>query len=257
MKCEEFKPFLDPLLDNELPTQPVAMLMEHIRNCCDCQQAWDARVALRERVRVFASRISLPEGGLRRVDEALQKDMSLKRNSRRFAGLILSSVAAALVIIPSTFFILKNSYSVSQKPASVQEIVQSFRKENSTTSLPAPAANLGAISQSAGFPITELKMAKWHLSSAEMIKLPQHSQCLVKLTYISETNGKRKKVVCYQACHGQITADGLKEHQMNGRYFCCGKISDLSVVYWPNQGKDHLLVSTLPERDLVRLAFGS
>ena len=69
MKCEEVRPLLDPLLDNELPTQPTALIMEHIRNCGDCQDVWDGRLSLRERMRAFVSNISIPERLLPSIDE--------------------------------------------------------------------------------------------------------------------------------------------------------------------------------------------
>lgn len=170
---------------------------------------------------------------------------------------VLGGVAAALLLAPATFFMLKSTNVGSHEPASAQEIVQAFRQEYSKSALVSSSPNLASISQRAGFSVTELKMRNWRLLTAEMLKLPKHSECIVKLTYVRKTNGKIEQITCYQACHGQITATGLKEHKMNGRYFCCGQISNLSVVYWPNQGKDHLLVSALPERDLVNLAFGT
>lgn len=257
MKCDEVRPLLDPLLDNELPTQPTALIMEHIRTCYDCQDAWDGRLSLRERMQAFASEISIPERRLQCIDEVLQKEVQKQRAFLRVRNFVLGGVAAALLLVPVTVFTLKNANVGSHEPASVQEIVHAFRQEYTKSPLVSLSLNLASISQRAGFSVTELKMPNWRLSSAEILKLPKHSQCIVKLTYVRKTNGNIEQITCYQACHGQITATGLKEHEMNGRYFCCGKISDFSVVYWPNQGKDHLLVSALPERDLVNLAFGT
>lgn len=257
MKCEEVRPLLDPLLDNELPTQPTALIMEHIRNCGDCQDVWDGLLSLRERMRAFVSNISIPERLLPSIDEVLQKEIRKQRAVLRVRNFILGSVAAALLLVPAAIFTLNNANIGSHEPASVQEIVHTFRQEYAKSPPVSSSLNLASISKRAGFPVTELKMPNWRLASAETLKMPNHSECIVKLTYVRKTAGKLEQITCYQACHGQITATGLKEHNMNGRYFCCGKISELSVVYWPNQGKDHLLVSALPERDLVNLAFGT
>lgn len=257
MKCNEVLPLIDPLLDNELPTQPTALLMEHIGTCTGCQDAWDGRLGLRERFRRFATAIPIPQGGLERLDQALQNVVQRQTRFTQLKRGLLWTAAAALVLVPVSVLTMQKISTGSSAPASVAEIVDTFRTEQLTSLANENSSNLASLSQKAGFTITDLKMPHWQLSSAKMLKLPQHSQCIVRLVYVRKLPGKTEQIACYQSCQGQITSAGLSEHSVKGRYFCCGKISDLSVVYWPNQGKDHLLVSSLSERDLVTLAFGT
>jgi hypothetical protein len=42
---------------------------------------------------------------------------------------------------------------------------------------------------------------------------------------------------------------------MNGRSFCCGQLKDVSIVYFPSQKNDRILVSAMPEMELMSIAM--
>jgi hypothetical protein len=264
MKCDEVLPLIDPLLDNELPTQPMALLMEHIRNCPPCQDAWDGRLALRERFRALAA-IPVPATALQHVDQSLIAHIQQQQRLTLFKRFSVWAAAAAVVLVPFAIFTFQKqtkhteapvvaAHKTTHTPATVTEIVKEFRQESKTPS-PQARVDLNQLSQQAGFSISKLNLRNWRLASADMVKLPSHSQCLVRLVYVSKDAGKTRSITCYQACQGQIKAAGLNEHNIGGRYICCGKVQNFSVVYWPKQGLDHLLVSSLSEPDLMALAL--
>lgn len=271
MKCDEVMPLIDPLLDNELPTQPIALIMEHIRNCPSCQDAWDSRLALRERFRKLAVSIPVPTSALQHVDKALNVHLQQRQRFALFKRLTAWTAAAAIIVVPATVFTVQklshHSYPPtavlpvqkttlhSYPPATVEEIVNVFRQESKAARPSQEKVDLHRLSHQAGFGIAKLNLRDWRLASADMVKIPSHSQCIVRLVYVSTASGKTKTITCYQACQGQIKVAGLNEHNIGGRYICCGKVHNFSVVYWPMQGRDHLLVSSLSEPDLMALAL--
>lgn len=255
MKCDEVMPLIDPLLDNELPTQPIALIMEHIRNCPSCQDAWDSRLALRERFRKLAVSIPVPASALQHVDKALNLHLQQRQRFALFKRLTAWAAAAAIIVVPATVFTVQKLTHHSYPPATVEEIVNVFRQESKPATPAQNKVDLDRLSHQAGFSIAKLNLRDWRLASADMVKIPSHSQCIVRLVYLSTASGKTKTITCYQACHGQIKVAGLNEHNIGGRYICCGKVHNLSVVYWPMQGRDHLLVSSLSEPDLMSLAL--
>ena len=255
MKCDEVLPLIDPLLDNELPTQPIALIMEHIRNCPSCQDAWDGRLALRERFQKLAVAIPVPADALKHVDQSLNAHIQQRQHFALVKRLTAWAAAAAIVIIPATVFTVQKLTHHSYPPATVEEIVNVFRQEANTQTPSREKLDLDRLSHQAGFSIAKLNLPDWRLASADMVKIPSHSQCLVRLVYISTASGKTRTITCYQACHGQIKVAGLNEHKIGGRYICCGRVHNFSVVYWPKQGLDHLLVSSLTEPDLMDLAL--
>lgn len=265
MKCDEVLPLIDPLLDNELPTQLIALIMEHIRNCPSCQDIWDSRLALRERFRKLADSISVPTAALQHVDQSLSVHIRRQQHFALFKRLTAWVAAAAVIVVPVAVFTFQKlthrsespvvtAQKATHPPATVEEIVNLFRQESKAPTAQAKV-DLAHLSHQAGFSIAKLNLHDWRLASADMVKIPSHSQCLVRLVYVSTASGKTKTITCYQACHGQIKVAGLNEHNIGGRYICCGKVQNFSVVYWPMQGRDHLLVSSLSEPDLMALAL--
>lgn len=255
MKCDEVMPLIDPLLDNELPTQPIALIMEHIRNCPSCQDAWDSRLALRERFHKLAVSIPVPASALQHVDKALNVHLQQRQRFALFKRLTAWAAAAAIIVVPATVFTVQKLTHHSYPPATVEEIVNVFRQESKAATPAQNKVDLDRLSHQAGFSIAKLNLRDWRLASADMVKIPSHSQCIVRLVYVSTASGKTKTITCYQACQGQIKVAGLNEHNIGGRYICCGKVHNFSVVYWPMQGRDHLLVSSVSEPDLMALAL--
>ncbi|MBI4532685.1 MAG: zf-HC2 domain-containing protein, partial [Candidatus Melainabacteria bacterium] len=236
MKCDEVLPLIDPLLDNELPTQPTALIMEHIRNCPNCQDAWDGRLALRERFQRFTANVAVPDKALDRLDQGLQKLVRRQHHLTLVKKLATWSAAAALVLVPLTVFVLRKFDS--HAPVTAEEIVRTFRQDVRSNTNWQRQPDLSHLSQQAGFSVADLKLPDWNLASADMLKLPHHSQCIVKLVYVRNVAGKTEHITCYQACQGRMKVAGLNEQNIQGRYICCGKIHNLSVVYWPREGRD-------------------
>lgn len=265
MICDEVLPLIDPLVDNELPTQSIALIMEHIRLCPSCQDAWDGRLNLRERFRKLAELVSIPPAALDRVDNSICQHIHqrLRLAVLRKAGVWVA--AAALVLVPLALYTFQQQTKKSevpvarlkkttQTPATVDDIISEFRRQKTASSTVAEV-DLKRISRDAGFKISRLNLRDWRLTSADVIKVTNHSPCLVRMVYVNKNAEETSTITCYQACKGQIKAIGLNEHNVKDRYICCGKVDELSVVYWPDQELDNLLVSSLSEPDLMDLAL--
>lgn len=252
MKCEEVTPLLNPLIDNELPTQNVALIMEHIQTCHHCQDSWDTLAAIRDRLHTFNKSIAVPGDLLSRIDQRVeQSSRSSWRSTELWTKSRVAAIAALAILAASYFSFVR--FKQAHVPTSVNEIVATL--SGSHQAGVSPAEGLSQLSKQAGFPILVLELPGYHFKTAQLVKIPGKSLCVVRLAYETTQNGKPVDLYCYQACQGQIKYAGLNEHHIDGRLLCCGQVGKYSVVYWPGKGLDHVLVSSLSEHDLMALAM--
>lgn len=252
MKCQEAIPLIDLLLDDELSAQIAAVVMDHIKACPSCQEIWDSRTLLRDRFLTLSKSVKVPDQALTRLDAQINKQGRVIAFGKR-----LPAMYAAAVLLAGLAFFLFNNMATHRMgaPITASEIVDSYQDYSSPATKEASVADIKNLSRQVGFPVAIMNLPNWQLTSRQIVKLPGHSGCMVRLVYTSETGGKQQQLAVYEACQGQIKASGLKEHKMDGRVVCCGKVKDRSVVYFPKDGRDHLLVSSIPEHDLMALAL--
>lgn len=253
MMCEKVHSLLDPVLDNELPTKTVASIMEHLNACPECQDDWDCLMALREHFQEFAKNIPIPTNGVARLDRRIRQEDGINRTRL----LSPARIAAALAVLVGTGLIiaqLKPSEKV-HLPTTVSILASNYRASDLQATPAQPDAQLKEMSKYLEFQVNVLQIRGWRLVSADVLHLPK-TACIAQLTYVGTVDGKEQKLVCYQSCNGMMRPDGLHAHRLDGRLVCCGQIDGMSLVYWPGDSNDHLLVSTIPEKELMALALG-
>lgn len=263
MKCERVISLLDPLLDNELATEAAASVMEHLNQCPSCQDSWDEQMSLRRQFQEFANDLQVPSSAIKRLDRRLRSEEK-KGSIFRFIGSGRIAVAAAFFLTvgllvyqlrPSDQVGQIQSHSKDHVPALVGELTTNYTEALQGDSAGDVDAEFKEVVDEVEFNVRKLSFNGWELTSAKVLHLPR-SACIVRLTYQARVNGQKEKLICYQSCQGNIKPEGLTAHSIDGRQVSCGKMDGLSLVFWPSDGRDHVLIGTLPEKELMLLALG-
>ena len=252
MNCENTQSLLDPLVDNELPTETVALVMKHISSCSDCQDSWDSRTMLKDRFRALSNKISIPKGAIERID------LTIERESNRtvsFRSPRLGYAIAACVIVMLGMIVV---YQISTPPTVTANQLAANYSGNNIVELNKvrEKPSLEAVSADVGFDIKPPSIKGWNLVSVESCTPEGAAVKMARMKYESVMDGRVQKIACYQSAEGTIKPVGLVERVMKGKRFCCGQIGKLSLVYWPNKGKDHVLVGEISEKAMAMLAMG-
>lgn len=259
MKCDKTKPLIDPLADNELPTETVAHVIEHISGCLECQDIWDSRALLQERFKAFSSRVSIPAGAIERLDRKIAAEASSRpsRVSRSTRLIFLSAAAVVLIVVASISIIrFPSLVEVGQLASdfSDSDINQSNSAEFLADAIDGPG--IKELSKRVGFTVRPPEISGWMLVSADVYKQSGEKLCLARLTYEQKSDGSSKRVRLYQSCAGKIKPEGLREMVVSGRPVCCGQIGELTIVYLQGNGMDNVLVSRMSEKELMGIALG-
>ncbi|MCC6981498.1 MAG: zf-HC2 domain-containing protein [Candidatus Melainabacteria bacterium] len=263
MKCERVISLLDPLLDNELATEAAASVMEHLNQCPNCQDSWDELMSLRRQFQEFANELHVPSDAIKRLDRRLRSEEK-KGSIFRFFGSGRVAVAAVFFVIAGLLvYQLRSpdqtrqiqSHSREHVPALVGELTTNYLEVSQRDTTGDVDTEFQEVVDEVEFNVSKLSFHGWELTSAKVLHLPK-SACIVRLTYQAKINGKKEKLICYQSCQGNIKPFGLTAHSVDGRQVCCGKMDGLSLVFWPSDGRDHVLIGTLPEKELMLLALG-
>lgn len=246
MNCENVKPLIDPLIDNELPTETTAHVIEHISTCLSCQSLWDSRLKLRERFRNFAANIKPPQNAMERMDQKLESLSIIIPN--RQTGF---TIAAAIALLVGMLSLLSLSAPVT---VTAQQLAGDFSRNQTATDF--TSLGLKMVSDKVGFEVNPPDLGEWKLVSTDVYQVGDRKHCLAKLTYESSISTEAKRVSLYQSCAGKMKPEGLKEIVVAGRKVCCGQLGDVSIVYLKKQGIDNIMIGKMPEKQLVMLAMG-
>ncbi|MBS1994860.1 MAG: sigma-70 family RNA polymerase sigma factor [Cyanobacteria bacterium SZAS LIN-2] len=71
MKCADFLPLIDLLLDDQATSGSNDLLLEHLKNCQSCNTTWTENLAIRERLRGLKAKIRLPESMPQKIRDLL------------------------------------------------------------------------------------------------------------------------------------------------------------------------------------------
>jgi mycothiol system anti-sigma-R factor len=75
--CAETLRELDRFLDNELASESVQEMAQHLERCADCQQAFEFHAELRHIVKQAAAEESLPPSLLTKIEQCFGIDSDL------------------------------------------------------------------------------------------------------------------------------------------------------------------------------------
>ena len=243
MKCDEVLTLLGPLVDDELPTDTTAIVMQHIASCFNCQQEWDAHLALNKQFQQLDDSITVPPRGLTNIDRRINA-MNACRDSRVKMFAAAAIVATGLICLP---FFQRQS---EPQPTVFEQVLQSYpRKPVLKRSSESIDSQLAKLSHHVKFKPSAVDLPGWSLASADVVHLPGHT-CLLRLVFTADGPGQRT-IAVYQSCQGQLRPRGLEERSVAGRNVRCGQINGLAVVHWSDAERDQLFVSSLSEQDLM------
>jgi hypothetical protein len=248
MRCEDVVSMLDSLQDNELPTQTAAEVNGHMHECLTCSAEWEERMSLRNRMHTLRSEIPVPDSLVPRTTKYVQSKTSVV-SFVQMGG----AIAAAAVVIVFGGMWASGMFGGSRDVSEANSIaVASVVARETSMSAGSPVADPTTLSQSAGFNVCPVNLPGWTLQSAQLLPGAKSKSQLVRLMY---ENNAKQKIACYQAASGQINIAELEPHSIGGRKFCCGNVAGRSVVYWPKDGHDFLLIGDLSQSELMDLAL--
>lgn len=261
MNCDYTTTLLDPLADDELPTETAAGVLEHLDKCPDCQDLWEQRASLKARFQAFSSRITIPEReGIERLDRMLDSELDAERNrlSRAVPGArrkALLAAAAVMAGLAATLFANYNpALEVSRLAKDPGPGLPEALVSAPETSL---TRRLESLSSSVGFTVDPPALKGFRLVAADLYRSPEKRLCMARLTYQGNSPGASKRLRLYQTCSGRVNAGSLRKMRIGDRAVCCGQVDGMSIVYLPGKNTDSILISAMPEKSLMMLALGS
>lgn len=246
MKCDEALTHFGALVDDELPTDTTAIVMQHIAACLECQKEWDAQLHLNKQFQQLEDSITIPALGLERIDKRIS---ALNSFQTAHLGIVAAAiVACGLLCIPFL------QHKPEKQSTVFEQVFQTYPTNPliATSSEPIDA-QLKNLSPHVKFKPSPNHLPGWTLASADVLHLPGHV-CLLRMIYQADGAGK-KTVAVYQSCKGQLTPHGLRERVIAGRHLYCGQVNGLAVIHWSDAERDQLFVSSLSEDDLISLAL--
>lgn len=250
MKCEEVVAFLDPLADDELPADTTVVVMNHIKGCTTCEQEWTYRFFLRRQFQELGSSIAVPGDGLKAVDRSLER---IGDGSKVRKWIAVAASAAAIGLASFTWVRMQAANALSP---TVRQMVQTYDEMFVPVKTAASEPQLQALADHVRFRPGALRFEGWTLASAEVVHLPGNPVCLLRMVFRSSFDGGQQTLLSYQACQGDVDVRGLAIRTVNGRAMHCGRSNGLSLVHWTSYGRDHMLISSIPEERLISLALG-
>jgi anti-sigma factor RsiW len=105
MTCDELHQQLDPFFDNELGLAEAQKVQQHLEQCLSCEEAYAARLAVREALQKPEVRFTLPNDLLAQIQGELSKQTSrTRRRTWRVPALqlpdwLLPSLAGAAAVV--------------------------------------------------------------------------------------------------------------------------------------------------------------
>ncbi len=251
MNCDQSRHYLDPLIDNELSIDLTAEMMQHLDSCLQCQDQWTGLTRLRATVLGAIERIEIPPGLVGRIKSRVDKSEG-RRSRLSFRWLNPGSVAAAaaIVIVALVAFILLTTPKAKDSLVP-NDLVADHRNAAAMGSMSVnPQRELRQLQQTLA--LEPVNLPGWKLVKVEQCQIDK-----LPAIHLCYANSKKQMLSCYQLKHGLFDAAGLKKHSMNGRIYCCGQLKDVSIVYRPSEKLDRILISAMPERELMSIAVKS
>lgn len=272
MNCEQARHYLDPLVDNALSIDLTAEVMRHLDACLECQDQWTKFVRLQDTVSGVIERIDVPAGLTDRIKAHVDKNMRIG-NSFSLAGFSprLLSAAAAIILIAIVAVILVTNMSsksglLATKLGSKDALVATGVGSKNTVVAHDLVADhkvtaAAVMTMKSSSPQHELlrlqkqlALGPVNLPEWKLIKVEACQIDTLPAIHLCYVNDRKQMLSCYQLKHGLFDTGALKRHSINGRIFCCGQLKDVSIVYCPSDTHDKVLVSAMPERELMSIA---
>lgn len=245
MKCDEVLTFLGPLVDDELPTDTTAIVMQHIASCLTCQQEWDAHLLLSKQFQQLDDSIAVPGHGLANIDRRIS---SLNASSHSRLRIMAAAVAMAIGLLCFSFL---GPHPFTPGSTVFEQALKTYPAKTVLARSTEPIdKQLEKLSHHVKFKPSAIDLPGWSLASADVVHLPGHT-CLLRLVYKAGPG----QIAVYQSCQGQLKPHGLDERIVAGRRLRCGQINGLAVIHWSDADRDQLFVSSLSEQDLITIAL--
>jgi hypothetical protein len=250
MNCSDANALLDLMHDDELEPKDAALLLEHLNGCAPCSAELDSLQNLRDVFRTArASTPAAPESMMARISNELaaepQVAVSRKKRAVPYVVAGLSSLVASVVVLVMSF-----APQMTSTPIMATTLIDE-------TPTGAASESLGRSTNSQlGFEMHYIQFAGWRAERIAALPSTAHV-ARVDFAPTTGTASGDRSLTCYQGLAGtiQVPADAAKI-SIGKRTVATGVRAKLSYAVWTENERDYLLVSSMPQADLIAMLGG-
>jgi hypothetical protein len=256
MNCEDVLPLLNLLNDSALDSRNTADILEHLKECGQCQSEWDSMLAVRRQIRRMKNEIQVPPGLMDRVSAVIDRE-----NTRRSIGAVASmnyrqlvAIAAGLVVLAlGALYLLHQGQTV--KPVTI-EVASLVNREFAGDPAFELVADHQLLSEKLGYTIKYLKFPDWKINEVGTYRaknIKGNDQIIARLQLHRVSDGREARIYCYQAPAGSLKTTSLADRDVGGKRVWLGRQGALSYACWTQNERDYLLISSLSQKELEEL----
>ena len=251
MRCNEVRPLLNLLLDEELEEEQSVEVAEHLDGCAGCRTIWNKLTLLRQKVAEYRDGIKVPANLEERVRTASASMPPAPRLARRF---MLAAAASATVLVLAGVSIAFRQAPAVADPISTDEIVEHtvdhpIKKDEQ----PAPI-DMAACTKEVGVAPHECKCSNWKMVEIDECCVGCGGHKVWHMTFLRRECGRDQQVTCYQMPKGCFDRKSLAEHPSPSHKEKEALVNNMHVMLVDSKNCDAVLVSTLPEEMLYPIA---
>lgn len=254
MICEEANPLLNLLYDDMLDVKDSARLLEHLKSCTDCSYEWSGFETLKSRIQAARGATIVPADFDKKLAAALEGEYRKTSSSSLKQVAISLAIAMALMVL---LLIVARPILNMVQPLPLQASADNLICETVAGVVAETMAERSALEEHTGYEVKMLSFGDWALSSCGVC----NAECqtpLVRMDFTNKLDAKEnsEKLICYQAPQGTLTSNSPAT-EIKGKQVRFGEHRDYHYALWSQNGRDYMLITTLPRERFVKLIAGS
>jgi hypothetical protein len=246
MKCTNARPLLDLLSDGVLDTKDSALMLDHLKSCNECQCEWHDLEQLRSRFDAAEEERLMSEGLMERISQSLnvEDNIERQRTRRRYCSPIsLLAIAAACLLVG--FFCLPQIQQIDSRQASANTIsANTLIADLTVASAINPIEDRNELDKELGYNLKYVRLPTWHMENSGISNM--HTPlAIARFDFVKNSASGSQHLSCYQARAGMIRANGQPKI-IGGKRVLFGNREQYQFALWSQDGRDYLVVTTLP-----------
>ncbi|HEY9760612.1 MAG TPA: zf-HC2 domain-containing protein [Oculatellaceae cyanobacterium] len=263
MDCDEVRPLLDVLHDGALNARDTAIVLEHLKDCSECDFEWSDMDALTARFKAAGKSNKLPSGLSEKISQALKKedaDRQRQKILRIFPSMQYAIVALLFLLVAGSSISLNIPRPANKPGTNTPDLNNTggtlalgnlLRLSNQAPSgtLIKPEANLSA---QLGFEPKFIKMDGWTKQRAYVYSNKNPRLQLAQFEFDSTKYGDH--LYCFQSMESTIASDVKTEPvDVGGKSVKFGSYGSYEYALWTQNGRDYLVVAPMSRKALTEL----
>jgi len=254
MNCSEARALLNLLTDGALETKDTALVVEHTKECNECAQEWSDAENLRDQFKRWREDVTLPAGRMGKIKELIDKEDSAIRKRdwpaqfKRPMPLMLVAAAVAIVGLICLTPNFRMTGPVNQTVAASALIDELSR----STSAPS-VENREALPGILGYEPKYIQLPGWSMQRAGVYDGVAAGK-IARFDFSRPTSAGAERMSCYQARTGTISMpDAATIKTVGHKRAGFGRRNSYNFALWSQNGRDYLVISSLPQEALEAL----